>query len=120
MQVAIFTPNASNLKAHNTTNAIINACVQAKSGESTNLMSWQVLSSDILISELIPLGDAPYKLSVIINRPTKQALLISIDNLIDEQCAQVIIKGAKGTKVNYLEGTYLDYQLNDESVLIKA
>ena len=37
------------------------------------------------------------------------------------QCTQIIIKGAvKVTKVNYLEGTYLDYQLNDESVLIET
>ncbi len=118
MQVAIFTPNAPNLEAHNTTNAIINACVQAKSGESTNLMSWQVLNSDILMSELIPLGDGPYKLSVTINRPSKKALLINVDNFVDGQCAQVIIKDEKGARANYLEGTKLDYQLSDEVVLV--
>ncbi|WP_299461175.1 hypothetical protein [uncultured Microscilla sp.] len=114
MIVAIFTPNAPHLEAHNTTTSIINACVQAKSGESMNVISWEALGPDVLIAELIPLGDGPYKLTVTINRPTKQALLINVDEFIEGQCATVIIKDEQGHTTNYLDGTQLDFQICSE------
>lgn len=114
MQVAIFTPDASNLEAYNTTASIINACVQAKSGESMNVIRWEVLGPNTIVSELIPLGDGPYKLTLTINRPRRKNLCITITDFAEDKCVTVIIKDDQGRKVNYMDGTQLTYQLHNE------
>lgn len=114
MQVAIFTPNASNLESSNAVTTIINACVQSKSGESMNVTHWELLGPNMIMSELIPLGDGPYKLTFSLNRPNQETLLITTPEFIEKQCATIIIKDDQGRKVNYLEGTQLSYQIHDE------
>ena len=114
MQVAIFTPNASKLESQNAASSIINAFVQAKSGESMNVMSWHLLGPSMMVSELMPLGDGPYTLSFSLSRPDGDALFITTPEFVHSQCATVIIKDDKGRKVGYLDGTQLGCQIHNE------